>query len=285
MNFKSFLIFLVMTMPCIAHAQDKIYKRDGSIVDAKVKSVGVKNITYARFDNQSGPEYIVSKSDVEKIMYQNGTVDVFEEGQQDRSFFPPPHPHRYRSVVNDTQSVRLMGYKPNVLSLAPIQFTENGLGIGVSYERAIDKNGLVAFYVPLILTWDLSSNTYDNTTGTEVNGHNDLMFYAMPGIKIYPTGSYGIVKYAIGPSLVIATGQRSTQSYEQVGGIGVWNNVTQPHDMLGILINNSLNINPTRHLYLGLDFGFGFTYLNRINGLNQGTQGLVQGGFKVGFRF
>jgi hypothetical protein len=55
--------------------------------------------------------------------------------------------------------------------------------------------------------------------------------------------------------------------------------------LLGAMINSSLNIVPTPQFYMGLDFGFGFSYLCRIDGINQGTKGLVQGGFKLGYRF
>jgi hypothetical protein len=114
-----------------------------------------------------------------------------------------------------------------------------------------------------------------------VNGHQDMMLYAMPGIKIYPTGSFGTVRYAVGPSLVIASGEKSYVPNS------LYNPAyhTDTHFMLGMVVNNSLNINPNPHVYLGLELGMGFTYLNRVAGLNQDTNFLIQGAFKVGFRF
>ena len=164
-----------------------------------------------------------------------------------------------------------------------MQFTENGLGVGLSYEKAIDKKGIIAFYLPAALTLNLNSSYYDYTTGTTVNGHQDAMVYLMPGVKIYPTGSFGVVRYAVGPSIVVADGQKSSSVYDPSNGVS--NYQTQSHFILGIMVNNSLNINPTPHIYLGLELGLGFSYMNRVGGLNQGTAFLAQGGFRIGYRF
>ena len=276
MNFRLFFAFL-MLLPFGMHAQDKIYKTSGDLIEAKIKSIGTKTVTYLRFDNQSGPEYTIGKNEVEKIVYQNGNVDVFDD-------IRPHRPSLHHRVAADGAPIEKINYKSNVLALAPLQFSENGLGAGLSYERALDKNGVISFYLPVILTMDLNNGTYyDNTTGTYKNGNNDMMFYAMPGIKIYPTGCYGIVRYAVGPSLVMATGQKSSV-VDDPAGLGL-SYQTQSHFLLGMIVNNSLNINPSPRINLGLELGLGFSYMNRINGLNQDTEFLAQGSFKIGYRF
>jgi len=276
---KFVLSAIAMIISGTIFAQDKIYKTDGDVISAKIKSIGTKTVTYTRFDNQSGPEYTIVKNQVTKITYQNGSEDVFDDVRPAR-----PHRHLRRPSAKDADEATTgpkINYKPNLISLAPIQFSENGLGAGLSYERAIDKAGIIAFYLPVLATFDLNT-TYTDNTGMVHNGNQDAMFYAMPGVKIYPTGSFGVVKYAVGPSLVIASGQKSSYSTDYYGNSYY---TTQDHTMLGMEVNNSLNINPSPHIYLGLEFGFGFTYLNRVGGLNQDTQGLVQGSFKIGYRF
>jgi hypothetical protein len=172
----------------------------------------------------------------------------------------------------------------NTIGLAPIQFTENGVaGVSISYEYSIDPDGFVAFYIPAILEFNTSNNNNNNYYGGTNASSNDPMFYLMPGIKIYPTGTYGIAKYAIGPNLVIADG-RKTSYYDPYYG-GVVYNSTQDHFVLGMMVNQSLNICPTPHLYLGTELGMGFSYLNRIGGINDGTEFLIQFNFKVGYKF
>ena len=86
----------------------------------------------------------------------------------------------------------------NSLAWAPIQFTENALGFSLSYERVLDKSGIVAFSMPIVATFNLNNGTYyNNITGTYTNGHQDGMYYAMPGIKLYPTGCNGRVRYGV----------------------------------------------------------------------------------------
>ena len=277
-SIKFVFVILVLAISASTYAQDKIYKRNGEVVSAKIKNVGIKTITYVRFDNQSGPEYTIIKNEVDKIVYQNGSEDVFESLRPVR---PSRHHHMDSSDAPDGKMI----YKQNLLCLAPVQLTENGLGFGLSYERSLDKKGIVAFYIPVALTFNLNNGTYyDPNSGAYQNGKADAMFYAMPGVKVYPTGCGGLVKYAIGPSVVIGDGTKSSANYDPYG-TGGYLYQTQTHTVLGMIVNNSLNINPTPHIYLGIEFGFGFTYLNRIGGINQGTEGLVQGSFKIGYRF
>jgi hypothetical protein len=170
------------------------------------------------------------------------------------------------------------GTGDNIIAIAPIQFTENGVGLSFSYEKGIDKGGIVSYYLPVIATFNLNNNV-------DHGDHQDAMFYFSPGIKFYPTSSHGSVKYAIGPSLVIGAGEKTTGGYYYNGGNPYYEYNTQSKFILGVIVNNSLNINPTPHFYLGIDFGFGFTYINRVGGNNDGLNGIVQSGFKIGYKF
>ncbi len=281
-------ILLSATALClsvITQAQDKIIKINGDTILAKVKIVGVKTISYMRYDNQAGPDYTIAKAQVGKIIYQNGDEDEFGT---EVDAMRMPHwmiPMRRRAKDDDgMDNKKELNYSPNLLSLAPLQFTENGMGVGLSYERSLDEKGIIAFYVPVMATFNFNNGTYYNyNTGAYQNAPTDVMVYAMPGIKIYPTGSQGFVKYALGTSLVIADGQKSNSVYDN--NTGNTSEQTQTHFILGMIINNSVNFNLTEHVYLGLELGLGFTYLNRVGGLNQDTNGLVQGSFKIGYRF
>lgn len=177
---------------------------------------------------------------------------------------------------DDHNAYRIRSLRPNILAFAPIQFTENGVaGFSVSYERAIDSRSIVAFYLPAVLEFNLANTQQTGNT----NGNSDPMFYLMPGIKLYPTGGFGrMAKYAIGPSLVIADGQRTVPDY--YGGYDI-----QSHFLLGILVNQSVNISPTPWFYVGCEFGLGFTYIDKVGGISQGTKPLVNFNFKIGLRY
>ena len=56
---------------------DQIVLRNGDVVEAKVKEVGVNEIRYKKCDRQDGPDYTISKRDVLSIKYSNGEVERF----------------------------------------------------------------------------------------------------------------------------------------------------------------------------------------------------------------
>ncbi|MES2702466.1 MAG: hypothetical protein V4649_07500 [Bacteroidota bacterium] len=171
-------------------------------------------------------------------------------------------------------------YSRDLISLHPFQYSENGVGVGISYEHSLDHDGYLAFYAPFIGTFNLNRNT--GYYGDQ--GHNDMMLYAMPGIKFYPTG-LGKCKYAIGPSAVVGWGQETPRNYYSPYPYVSYDPGTQDRFLFGMMINNSLNINPTPRLHVGLEMGFGFTYFDKIGGVNYGATFLTQGSFKIGYRF
>ena len=110
----------------------------------------------------------------------------------------------------------------------------------------------------------------------------------MPGVKIYPTGSKGKVRYSVGPSLAFVFGQQYSYYPMYNPQYGIYaGQVEKMEDRfaVGMMINNSLNIQPTPHLYLGLELGLGVTYLQQVGGNDVGTNTLGQFAFKIGYRF
>jgi len=187
------------------------------------------------------------------------------------------------------------------IAFSPLQYTENGVGVGLSYERALDKNGIVSAYVPAIATFNLKHrdhNYYDNGYYYDPYYNNNqrpsYMVYLMPGVKFYPTGM-GKVKYAIGPNAVIGMGQKTTRyNYPMYYTSSYYNpgyTTYVPAErienrlLLGMMINNSLNIMATKHLYIGAEMGFGFTYYDKVGNYNEGINFLTQGAFKMGYTF
>lgn len=170
-------------------------------------------------------------------------------------------------------------YGDNIIAFSPLQLMDKGVGIALSYERALDRKNFVSLYVPV----SIALNDFDQSTTSK-----HQTFYFMPGIKFYPTGGKGLIRYGIGPNITYATGSQEIALTEFVNGQYI-TRITDDHFYkLGMMINNSMNINPTSHLYLCLEFGFGFTYLEGTDSgqqLSQSAFNLVQFGFKAGYRF
>lgn len=69
------LIFLaVLSALCFSvKAQDIIVKKDGSTIKAKILEVSKTEIKYKSYDNQTGPSFIISSSDVDVVKYNSGS--------------------------------------------------------------------------------------------------------------------------------------------------------------------------------------------------------------------
>jgi len=284
MNLKNcFLLIPALVIAGTASAQDKIYKRNGDVIDGKVKEVTTKEIIYKKSDNPDGPSYRISKSAVDKVEYKNGSADEFGDEEASTDDERMDRRERMRRPHPEMRERKNAHYGNNILAISPLQITEKGIGVGLSYEAVLDKRGILSFYLPAMISFD----NFDNGNGTSNYGRP--FYYFMPGLKFYPTGSKGVVRYAVGPNLVLRYGQEYIDQY--------YYSSTYPYTSyhyaygyedrfsLGVQITNSLNINPTDHLHLGLEMGIGLTYLNQLNGYNDNINGFFNLGFKVGYRF
>ncbi|RYE25812.1 MAG: hypothetical protein EOP51_02800 [Sphingobacteriales bacterium] len=287
------------------YAQDKIYTRDGDVMEVKVKVIGEKNITYKRVDNEDGPSYIINKKEVERIQYDNGDEDVMVAEHRG-----PGHPGRPERMERFDKPMKRnkTDYGNNIISAAPLQVTENGPGFGLSYERVLDKkNNIVSFYMPFAMAFNLDNKRvdyYGNYYGYNNNSEHNYSFYAMPGLKFYPTGGKGIIRYAVGPNIILRYSQYTDYNYYDVYNYP--NQFIAPYVpykternefTMGMVVNNSLNINPTKHLHMGLELGIGFSYFTNTNGGygnyyngnyyndRNDPEALVQFGFNIGYRF
>lgn len=63
----------------MCYGQDIITLKDGTDIKAIVTEVGSNEIRYKDFENQSGPVYVLMKSEVFRIRYKDGKQDLFSE--------------------------------------------------------------------------------------------------------------------------------------------------------------------------------------------------------------
>ena len=70
-------------------AQDIITLKNGDDIQALVQEIGEVDIKYKKFDNPNGPNYMLKKSEIFMIRYQNGTKDVFKAENQEKEDSKP----------------------------------------------------------------------------------------------------------------------------------------------------------------------------------------------------
>lgn len=71
------ILFILIGVTLHATAQDVIVLKNTNEIQAKVKSVGLNEVVYLKWDNLDGPTYTLLKSDIFFIKYANGQKETF----------------------------------------------------------------------------------------------------------------------------------------------------------------------------------------------------------------
>jgi hypothetical protein len=95
-------ITILVSLAQSLKAQDKIYRNNGKIIEAKVIEVGASEVKYREFNNPDGPIYILETDRIKKIVYENGRVETFTENYKD--------PERYAGQRN--KAVKINFFSP-----------------------------------------------------------------------------------------------------------------------------------------------------------------------------
>jgi len=74
---KILAITICLTSSVTIFAQDIIILKNGDDIQAIVQEVETNEVKYKRFDNPNGTNYVLKKSDIFMIRYENGRKDVF----------------------------------------------------------------------------------------------------------------------------------------------------------------------------------------------------------------
>jgi len=80
---KITLLAIALIFTSSLFAQDKIYKKNGSAINAKVIEIGIDDIKYKLADSPDGPVYVVDKSSLQKIVYADGRVEKYQLSYKD----------------------------------------------------------------------------------------------------------------------------------------------------------------------------------------------------------
>ena len=127
---KLVLLSTVLLLILMAYSQDKIYRNNGKVVEAKIIEIGSDEIKYKEFQNPDGPTYILETDKIKKIVFENGVTQKFAADYKD--------PERYAGQLRKAVKINF---------LAPLYgYTEFGyeqsLGVGRAYELSLGIIGL-----------------------------------------------------------------------------------------------------------------------------------------------
>ncbi len=101
---KQLLVFLFLLCSMSVSAQDVIVKKDGSTVVCRVVEVTATEITYKRWSDLNGSNYVMDKSLASGINYESGRKDTFSETE---SLYMPNNQNDGTHAMNDNALLRL----------------------------------------------------------------------------------------------------------------------------------------------------------------------------------
>ena len=283
------LLAALLLIAHFAHAQDKIYKADGSVINAKVKTVGTNTVTYKKYDNPTGPDYTILKKEISSIVYETGGQDNFKQDDDKSTKYG-------RKRIN---------YGKNIFCVIPgaysasLDGTINDAAIGISYERQLDKFGHISFYMPVLLNFTSNKDFRDyddsyNSTGTATNFPSYHSYTFMPGVKFYPATTKEKVRYSLGAAFFATFGKEpySVYDYNNYYSTGTYvapGNGDYNYALYGVMISNSVNVSVTKNIFMSIDLSTGFPVSdNRHAGTNEIDElvsPFIQFAFKAGYRF
>ena len=95
---KQLLVFLFLLCSASVSAQDVIVKKDGSTVVCRVVEVTATEITYKKWSDLNGSNYVMDKSLASAINYESGKKETFSEIE---SLYKPNNQNDGEQALND----------------------------------------------------------------------------------------------------------------------------------------------------------------------------------------
>jgi len=229
------------------HAQDTLYKADGSVHIVKILEVNDSQVKYKLYDNQEGPLYVIGKDNVTRIKFENGLIEDF-----------PVHlPEKIIPLIKIDP--RTTDFGRNFISVNIFDLlTQNTLTFGYEYTF---KSGLISLKVPVSFRFD--NNGY-------YPGHKS--FGTGLDLNLYPYGQ-GKAKFFYGPSFEYRKYEFSNSNYEI-------------NSVYALLFQAGYLFQPTKHLNFSINAGIGYARLISDNSYYNNTGDVAtKAGLNIGYKF
>lgn len=253
---KHLFIIMLIISPAFIFAQDMIYTLKGDAIEAKVIEIGRKEIKYKKFSNLTGPDYRMYIEDVNRIAYESGAVDVFNEMKKNSG-------SSFKVTPSD------LGNNHIYLNVIDILFQNVTLG----YERIVGEQGKLGLRVPV------SFSLYGNTLNDIVfNSYN--VFYSGIDLNFYPFGQRQASFY-IGPAIRSGLARFRYEVYDEFN----YQSVITSSAYASILFQGGFTWNPVKELTITSSLGLGSRRYFDASPNNRNTVTTASFWFAFGYRF
>jgi hypothetical protein len=248
-------------------------------------------VIYKRFDNQAGPEYNLPKKEIIKIVYQNGTTDVFNpklNGAEQTDGKKNAEITKSKSDLGNN----IVTFIPGAYSWG-LMGNMNDPGVGICYERILEKNGHISVVLPVMYNFTSEKDfsyysVYSSSSYSNGKSYHSISF--IPGVKFYPASSKQRIRYALGLSIFATFGSEPYSAY--IDNYSISSYSLQPdwhYSLYGLMISNSLNASVTKNFFLGVDVNAGVPVSDNrredVSPIAVVFSPVLQFALKIGLRF
>jgi hypothetical protein len=142
MKLNLYLLTILTFLSVQAFSQDKIYKKNGEVVEAKIIEVLEGEIKYKIFNDQDGPLYTVDKDRLTKIIYQTGREETFTGSLRDAALYADQSRKAIKlNFLSPLAGYTQLSYEQNVKPGRSYELTLGIIGLGKRQKVDSYSNG------------------------------------------------------------------------------------------------------------------------------------------------
>jgi hypothetical protein len=189
---KVFFIIALMALTVTgAKAQDLMTKRDGSELNVKVTEIGENEVKYRLSGDDSGPVRSISKSELFRIKYANGSTDVFDQSDSKK-----------KVKRNDGDSDYRKGYAGLGIGVSSLMKNYDDLKTGFQFN--VNAGYLFKEHIGITASFLLTSYKIKDSDGAKTGLRGGLV-----GPLISFKNYSGKIEYDIRPTVGLVSGKIS----------------------------------------------------------------------------
>lgn len=153
----------------VSFSQDTIYKKNDAVIISKVLEVLPQEVKFKKFDNLNGPIYTLKIAEINKIVYENGSKDIYNVSIE--------------ADANDSDKRSkpqlIIHFGPTFATFrGEAELTHRKLGFGGGISIEIPINFSSGNYFDFTILYEQKGTTYSNHSF-----ENDNIEYEVTGMK------------------------------------------------------------------------------------------------------
>lgn len=220
---KIIIAFTFILISLSAISQDKIYLTDNSVVMAKISEITVSEVKYKKFDNPTGPDYVLPKSMIAVIIYENGTHEVMNAVKNEE--------------LGGVEMIDILPYYKTGKNLVSLNYFDLIYkNISFTYNRFLCD---YRFSIGMNASFGLTYNNAQYQYGSSFLNFDRDYFHGSLTANYFPSGMKK-VSYFTGLSLMV--GQGGEFVYDYYGPY-----ILQDKSYYGFYVNNGIQFNLSKH--------------------------------------